>query len=157
MIRCFAHWCDQSWEIFMFGIKSSEAVSRTYWLVWLIMPVHLVFDTPTYSSWLLKGCWDFCDKCHKNLSSPSNYGQRVTNTHYAPTLVCCAWGENLTTAELLGSSSWAIEVVGSSSEPQREHVAHLSKIKNDDQGMLRSPLYFPSNGVKEALRSHLYF
>ena len=126
VIRCFAHWCDQSWEIFMFGIKSSEAVSRTYWLMWLIMPVHLVFDTPTYSCIL----WA---ESHQH------------------TIICCAWGENLTTAELLGSSSWAIEVVGSTSEPQREHVAH------DDQAMLRPPLYFPSNGAKEALRSNLFF
>ena len=33
-------------------------------------------------------------------------------------------------------------------------MAHLSKIKNDDQAML--PLYFPSNGVKETLRSHFF-
>ena len=59
VIRCFAHWCDQSWEIFMFGIKSSEAVSRTYWLVWLIMPVHLVFDTPTYSCMTFEGLLRF--------------------------------------------------------------------------------------------------
>ena len=91
VITCFAHRCDQSWEIFTFGIKSSKAVSRTYWLVWLIMPVHIVFDTPTYSCIL----WA---ESHQH------------------TLICCAWGENLTTAELLGSSSWAIEIVGSYSE-----------------------------------------
>ena len=158
MIRCFAHWCDQSWEIFMLGIKSSEAVSRTYWLVWLIMPVHLVFDTPTYSCMTFEGLLRWGPYVYNQLRMSQKSQQPFKlwaeihqHTFNAPTLVCCAWGENLAPAELLGSSSWAIEVVGSTSEPQREHVAH------DDQAMLRPPLYFPSNGAKEALRSNLFF
>ena len=110
----------------MLGIKSSEAVSRTYWLVWLIMPVHLVFDTPTYSCMTFEGLLRWGPYVYNQLRMSQKsqqpfklWAESHQHTFNAPTLVCCAWGENLTPAELLGSSSWAIEVVGSTSEPQR--------------------------------------
>ena len=123
VITCFAHRCDQSWEIFTFGIKSSKAVPRTYWLVWLIMPVHLVFDTPTYSCMTFEGLLRWGPYVYNQLRMSQKSQQPFKlwaeihqHTFNAPTLVCCAWGENLAPAELLGSSSWAIEIVGSYSE-----------------------------------------
>ena len=106
VIRCFAHWCDQSWEIFMFGIKSSEAVSRTYWLMWLIMPVHLVFDTPTYSCMTFEGLLRFLwhSELIVHIWTESHQHTLCTNI----SLLFLRWKSY--NCWIIGSSSWAIEV-----------------------------------------------